>query len=98
MLGPAAAVLTMAAAGSGPSTGDVVTYLLAQGPIGIIAAGLLVALRRESKRADTERSRADAAVAGKDLMVTAFLEKIVPALTEAASATRELADARRRHD
>jgi|SRR5687768_10095763 len=85
------------------------TWLIGQGTLGVIIGGLVVALRRESARADAERdnaiaavaaerARADAAVAAERLMVTAFLDRVVPALTESTAATRELAYARRTHD
>jgi hypothetical protein len=95
MLAVVAAVVTTASPAGGT---DVMTWLIAQGPLGIICVGLIIALRKESNRADSERARADAADAGKDAMVSAFIERIVPALTESTAATRELADVRRRRE
>jgi hypothetical protein len=99
---------TAAAASGSPGFDPLTTWAIGQGTLGIIIIGLVYALRKESARADTERTngaaavaaeraRADAAVAAKDVMVDTFLNRIVPALTESTSATRELAEARRMH-
>ena len=86
----------LATASSSVQGFEPMAWLVAQGPLGIICAGLLFALKRESKRADTERARADGERAGKDLLVERFLTDLVPALSESTSAQRELLELRRR--
>lgn len=95
MLAVVAAVA--AATGASPGFDPLTTWLIGQGTLGVIIAGMAYALRKESARADSERARADRADASKDVMVAAFLDRVVPALTDSTSATRELAEARRTH-
>jgi hypothetical protein len=101
-----AALVAAAAGAAAPGLDPLTTWLVGQGTLGVIIGGLIFALRKESARADTERingaaavaserARADAAVAAERLMVSTFLDRVVPALTESTSATRELAEARR---
>lgn len=92
----AAVAAAAAAAGSGgPGFDPLTTWLIGQGTLGVIIIGMAYAIRKETARADTERARADAAVAAKDAMVDTFIDRVIPALTESTSATRELAEARR---
>jgi hypothetical protein len=85
-----------AAAGTGP---DVVGWLVAQGPVGVLALVIAYGYRMERARADSERARADAERArgdaeraSKDALARELIDKIVPALGESTRATRDLLD------
>jgi hypothetical protein len=96
MLSAVAAMVAAAGTSTGAGSIDPIGWLITQGPLGLISAGLLFQLRKESQRADSERKRADAERAGKDLLVERFISDVVPALSASTDATRELLDVRRR--
>jgi hypothetical protein len=83
----------LAATVSTDAAQGVTETFLKQGPAGaiaLVAIGVFwVAWRRESARADAER-------AAKDALVKEFLDKVVPALTEATRTQREFVDQARR--
>jgi hypothetical protein len=95
VLSVAAVAAAAAATGSSPGFDPLTTWLIGQGTLGVIIIGMAYAIRKESARADSERARADRAEAAKDAMVDTFIDRVIPALTESTSATRELAEARR---
>lgn len=96
MLGPVAAHL-MSAAGPVPGVDPLTAWLVGQGTLGIVCGLVLAALRKESKRADAERARADAVAtterAKADAVTEKFVglvERVLPALAESTRASEEL--------
>ncbi len=102
MLGPVATHL-MTAAGPIPGVDPVTAWLVGQGTLGVLCAALMFALRKESKRADAERARADAVAtterAKADAVTEKFVglvERVLPALAESTRASEELVHLSRR--
>jgi hypothetical protein len=85
MISPAVAE---AVAAGGPS--DVVGWLIAQGPVGVLALVIGYGWKRERDRADNEQRRGDAERAAKDALARELIDKVVPALGESTRATQEL--------
>lgn len=94
----AAALADTASAASGA---DLPAWLIAQGPIGVLALAIGYGWKRERDRADSERERADAERASAEAVIAAeraktdelvdrFLDRIVPALEGSTRATEEL--------
>jgi len=88
-----------------PVAGDIGTWFLQQGPVGVLALVIgifghqqlkIERLRgdRERDRADLERARADETAA----RVVALIERILPSLAESTRATQEFLDINRSRD
>jgi hypothetical protein len=84
VLGPA--VAEAVTAGGSP---DLVGWLIAQGPVGVLALVIGYGWKRERDRADSEQRRGDAERAAKDALARELIDKVVPALGDSTGAIRE---------
>jgi hypothetical protein len=86
----------MLAAAAAADPTSIAAYLLAQGPVGVLALVIgwfgWQVLKRERDRADAERTRADAERARTDTLVNDLLSKAIPALEESARTQKELVE------
>jgi hypothetical protein len=71
---------------------DIQGWLLAQGPVGVLAGAIGYGWRKEHERADAEVRRADAERAATQALIDRIITDVVPALTESTRATEDLLD------